>query len=79
MEERLGRPLTRIPEDCIKPRPQPNRMAHIGVHPQKQADRYYIGVVLPVGRLSAHQMRGLAWTNTRIDFFAASRLSCDTT
>ncbi len=33
---------------------------HIGVHPQRQAGLSYIGVVLPVGRLTASQMRGLA-------------------
>ena len=35
-------------------------LAHIGVHPQKQAGLHWIGVVLPVGKLTAAQMRGLA-------------------
>ena len=35
-------------------------MAHIGVHRQKQAGLNWIGVVLPVGKLTAEQMRGLA-------------------
>jgi ferredoxin-nitrite reductase len=30
------------------------------VHPQAQADKSYVGIVLPVGRLKAEQMRGLA-------------------
>jgi ferredoxin-nitrite reductase len=30
------------------------------VHPQKQAGRNWIGIVLPVGRLTCEQMRGLA-------------------
>ena len=34
--------------------------AHIGVHRQKQEGRNWIGVVLPVGRLTPEQMRGLA-------------------
>ena len=37
-----------------------DRAAHIGVHPQKQNGLHWIGVVLPVGKLTAAQMRGLA-------------------
>ncbi len=55
-----GRRLTRIPEDCIKPRPRPDRMAHIGVHAQKQPGESWIGVVLPSGKMTAAQMEGLA-------------------
>jgi ferredoxin-nitrite reductase len=60
IEERIGRPLARIPEDCIKERPRPDRMAHIGVHPQKQPGESWIGVVLKSGHLTASQMEGLA-------------------
>jgi len=35
-------------------------MYHIGVHEQRQPGLNYIGVALPVGRLTAAQMRGLA-------------------
>jgi len=35
-------------------------MAHIGVHKQKQAGLNWIGVVLPVGKMTCEQMRGLA-------------------
>jgi ferredoxin-nitrite reductase len=35
-------------------------MAHIGVHRQKQPGLNWIGVTLPVGKLSCEQMRGLA-------------------
>jgi ferredoxin-nitrite reductase len=59
-EERLGTRLARAPADAIVPRPPFDRTAHIGVHPQKQAGLNWIGVVLPVGRLTAEQMRGLA-------------------
>jgi len=59
-EERLGRSLSRIPEDCIKTRPRPNRLAHIGVHAQKQPGEHWIGVVLPSGRMTARQMEGVA-------------------
>ncbi|MBD2530963.1 precorrin-3B synthase [Nostoc flagelliforme FACHB-838] len=33
---------------------------HIGIHPQRQKGLFYIGVVLPLGRLESNQMRGLA-------------------
>ncbi|MEH2108568.1 MAG: precorrin-3B synthase [Nostoc sp.] len=33
---------------------------HIGIHPQRQQGLFYIGVVLPLGRLQSRQMRGLA-------------------
>jgi ferredoxin-nitrite reductase len=33
---------------------------HIGIHPQRQKGLFYIGVVLPLGRLESKQMRGLA-------------------
>jgi ferredoxin-nitrite reductase len=52
--------LTRVPNDAFAPRPAFDRSAHIGVHPQKQAGLNWIGVVLPVAKLSAEQMRGLA-------------------
>src|SRR5438445_12350024 len=35
-------------------------MAHIGVHQQKQSGLNWIGVALPVGKLTCEQMRGLA-------------------
>src|SRR6185312_10832347 len=50
----------RIPEDCVKERPRPDRLAHIGVHPQKQPGENWIGVVLKSGHLTAAQMQGLA-------------------
>lgn len=59
-EKQLGRPLTRIPETRLAPRPAVDRMGHIGVHKQKQAGLNWIGVVLPVGRLSPAQMREIA-------------------
>ena len=60
VEDRLGRKLTRAPADAIAVRPEFDRMAHIGVHAQKQPGLNWIGVVLPVGKLSCEQMRGLA-------------------
>jgi ferredoxin-nitrite reductase len=60
VEEKLGRKLTYIESDGVRPRPRPDRLAHIGVHRQNQAGRNWIGVVLPGGRLTAAQMEGLA-------------------
>jgi len=60
MEEKLGRKLTRVPADAIKPRPAFDRFGHIGVHRQKQPGLNWIGVALPVGRMTAAQMRGIA-------------------
>jgi ferredoxin-nitrite reductase len=60
VEERLGRKLTRAPAEAIASRPAFDRMAHIGVHRQKQDGLNWIGVVLPLGKLSCEQMRGLA-------------------
>jgi ferredoxin-nitrite reductase len=59
-EEKLGAPLTRVPSEAIAPRPTFDRTAHIGVHAQKQEGLNWIGVVLPVGKLTGEQMRGLA-------------------
>jgi ferredoxin-nitrite reductase len=60
VEEKLGRKLTKVPAEAILPRPGFDRLAHVGVHKQKQAGLNWIGVVLPVARLTAAQMRGLA-------------------
>jgi ferredoxin-nitrite reductase len=60
VEEKLGRKLARLPSEAIAPRPVFDRQAHIGVHSQKQPGLHWIGVVLPVGKLTADQMRGLA-------------------
>jgi ferredoxin-nitrite reductase len=60
MEEKLGRKLTRVPVQALKPRPAFDRLAHIGTRPQKQAGLSWIGVALPVGRMTAAQMRGIA-------------------
>ncbi|OCC06035.1 ferredoxin--nitrite reductase [Labrys sp. WJW] len=60
VEAKLGRTLTRLSEDGVEPRPAFDRLAHIGVHPQSQPGLNWIGVTLPVGRMDAGQMRGLA-------------------
>ena len=60
VEEKLGAKLVRVAAEAIAPRPAFDRTAHVGVHPQKQDGLYWIGVVLPVGKLTAAQIRGLA-------------------
>jgi len=60
VEEKLGRKLTKVPTAAIAPRPSFDRSAHIGAHAQKQPGLKWIGVVLPVAKLTASQMRGLA-------------------
>ena len=60
VEERLGAKFARVPGEALAARPTFDRAAHIGVHRQKQEGLNWIGVVLPVGKLTAAQMRGLA-------------------
>jgi ferredoxin-nitrite reductase len=59
-EDKLGRKLDRVGSDALAPRAPFDRAAHIGAHAQKQPERNWIGVVLPVGKMTADQMRGLA-------------------
>jgi ferredoxin-nitrite reductase len=59
-EKLLAFPLHRLPaSDCV-PRGPIDRAGHIGVHPQSQPGLSYVGVVVPVGRLPAPQMRAVA-------------------
>jgi ferredoxin-nitrite reductase len=60
MEAKLGCKLVRAPAEAFASREAFNRAAHVGVHPQKQPGLNWIGVVLPVGKLTGEQMRGLA-------------------
>jgi ferredoxin-nitrite reductase len=60
LEARLGRRLDRAVPGALEPRPSFDRTGHIGVHAQKQKGLHWIGVVVPVGRLTLVQMRGLA-------------------
>ncbi|MCA8987228.1 MAG: NirA family protein [Planctomycetaceae bacterium] len=61
VEQKLERPLLRFPLEQCQTAPAPDRYGHVGVHDQKQSGKHYIGVVLPVGRLTAEQMEGLAY------------------
>src|SRR6185437_10284415 len=60
MEEKLGRRLDRAVPGALAPRPSFSRTAHLGIHAQKQDGLHWIGVVVPVGRMTVAQMKGLA-------------------
>lgn len=60
VESRLGATLTRFADDVIAPTQAQDRQAHIGVHPQRQSGKVWIGVTLPLGKLTCSQMRALA-------------------
>jgi ferredoxin-nitrite reductase len=59
-EKHLPSKLLRLPLDQCEPRPAVDRVGHIGFHPQRQPGLSYVGVVLPVGKMTCDQMRGLA-------------------
>ncbi|HEX3357655.1 MAG TPA: NirA family protein [Tepidisphaeraceae bacterium] len=59
-EKKLSKKLTRFPAEKCKSSRAINKHAHIGVHAQKQAEKSYIGVIAPVGRLTVDQMHGVA-------------------
>ncbi len=60
VERKLGRTLTRLPDAAVTAPPRQNRQAHVGVWPQKQDGLVWVGVVLPVGKMTCAQMRELA-------------------
>jgi ferredoxin-nitrite reductase len=60
VEEKLGRKLDRVDTAHVKPRAQADCMAHLGVHKQRQEGLNWIGLVLPVGKLTVAQMKGIA-------------------
>jgi ferredoxin-nitrite reductase len=60
VEKEHGGKLRRAAGAQVTPRVRADKHAHIGVHGQKQAGRRYLGLVLPVGRMTSQQMRGIA-------------------
>ncbi len=60
VEAALGSALIRVDASLLPPRLAYDRLAHVGVHPQKQPGFNWIGVVLPTGKMTAPQMRALA-------------------
>jgi ferredoxin-nitrite reductase len=59
-ETMLGRKLRKLPIEACEARPAVAKHGHVGVFPQKQAGKVYVGMVLPVGRMTVEQMRGVA-------------------
>lgn len=59
-EQWLGRKFARVDPRHIRPRPPKDLRAHIGAHRQKQPGKYYLGAVLPVGKMTCSQMHALA-------------------
>jgi ferredoxin-nitrite reductase len=59
-EAKLAFKLPRLPLDQCEPRPRTIPHGHIGVYRQRQPGLNYVGVVVPVGRVSVQQMRRLA-------------------
>lgn len=60
VEKQLGRPLRRITLRQSTNTDNENRFAHVGIHPQRQPGLHYVGVVLPVGRMSSRQAEALS-------------------
>jgi len=59
-EKYLAFELQRFPLERCVPRKPSVKGAHLGIHPQRQAGLSYLGVAVPVGRLTVEQMRALA-------------------
>jgi ferredoxin-nitrite reductase len=52
--------VRREPEPMVLAPAQFAHYRHIGLHPQRQQSLFYLGIVLPLGRLAAPQLRELA-------------------
>ncbi|MGA2550840.1 MAG: NirA family protein [Burkholderiaceae bacterium] len=59
-EAQFGRPLKRIRAEDYLERPAVDKRAHLGIHAQRQPGRYYVGLAIPVGRLTVAQMEDLS-------------------
>lgn len=57
---KLAFPLVHYPVERCELRRETAQHGHLGVHPQKQPGKFFLGVVIPVGRLQPSQMKGLA-------------------
>ncbi|QDT13344.1 NirA family protein [Planctomycetes bacterium K23_9] len=60
VEEDMGKKLRRVPADRIVIPDHEDRMAHVGWHQQPLTDRNYVGLVLPVGRMTSDQARAVS-------------------
>ncbi|HWA25936.1 MAG TPA: NirA family protein [Lacunisphaera sp.] len=59
-QKKLAFPLVHAPRMCAEPRRPVLKHGHVGVYKQAQPGRNYVGVGVPVGRMTAKQMRRLA-------------------
>ncbi len=59
-QRHLAFPLRKFPLEACEPRTAVAPQGHVGFHRQRQQGKFYVGVVLPVGRLRADQLRDLA-------------------
>ena len=60
LASRAGHPLHRAGADARNADQSNHHTDHIGVHPQQQPGLNYIGLCVPVGRITAAQLRGVA-------------------
>ena len=60
VEKETKRPLRKVSKESFVQPNNVDRWAHVDVHAQKQPGLIYVGVVLPVGRITSQQCRGLA-------------------
>src|SRR5205814_1457509 len=60
VQAKLAFPLRFVPREQCSPRAPVDKHGHLGIHAQRQTGLSAIGIAIPVGRMSAEQMRGLA-------------------
>ncbi|GIW96722.1 MAG: ferredoxin--nitrite reductase [Pirellulaceae bacterium] len=60
VEQEWGRPLRRLKQPLPPRRGTEDRTAHVGAHRQAQPEKWYVGLVLPVGRITSEQARQVA-------------------
>lgn len=60
VEAVLGAKLPRFDVAAMQRPPATDRLAHVGLHAQRQVGLHYLGVVVPAARIGADQLRGLA-------------------
>jgi len=60
VQDKLAFPLRYFPADRCAARALVDKHGHIGVHPQRQAAMFSVGIAIPLGRLQARQMEALA-------------------
>ncbi|MFM7365968.1 MAG: precorrin-3B synthase [Cuspidothrix sp.] len=60
VQENLDLDIFDITKKTLYKSTTPDNINHIGIHSQRQTGLYYIGIVLPLGRLETWQIRSLA-------------------